>query len=163
MGQVAVISTASYLNDRIAQHFAGSASTFAPEFLTDERRVLEFLNYELPELSIINLGDSDLAIDEIVRAIQSDPWLHYGGLICVHPEPNPKQWEERLTSSNVVSFIPQHELDFSLPRVIRILGNNRQFLFQREIQDRLLNRIAGTFVIDNDPLDIRTYSHLLTW
>ena len=162
MGQIAVISTNSDLNDKIAQHFSDSAGTFVPEFLPDERRVLEFLNYELPELSIINLGDGELAIDEIVRAIQADPWLHYGGLICVHPDQTAGDWEKRLTAGNVVSFIPQHDLDFSLPRVIRILGNNRQFLFQREIQDRLLNRIAGTFVIDNDPLDIRTYAHLLT-
>ena len=82
-----------------------------------------------------------------MRSIQADPWLHYGGLICIHTEQNAKLWEDRLKSGNVVSFIPAHELDFSLPRVLRILGQNRQFLFQREIQESCAGVAADRFPI----------------
>ena len=81
MPQLAVISTDAELNAAVINFCAELDSAFRPVALEDERRVMEFLNYELPELSVINLADQDLAIDEILRAIQADPWLHYGGLV----------------------------------------------------------------------------------
>jgi len=47
-------------------------------------------------------------------------------------------------------------------RLLKTIRQNKQILFQRGIQQHLLKNIAGSFVIDNDPLDITTYSNLVT-
>ena len=47
-------------------------------------------------------------------------------------------------------------------RLLRIIKHNKQILFQRGIQRHLIKDIASTFVMDNDPFDITTYTNLIT-
>jgi anti-sigma regulatory factor (Ser/Thr protein kinase) len=64
--------------------------------------------------------------------------------------------------SNVIAVLRKDEFVSNLPRLLRIIRQNKQILLQRGLQQHLLKTISGAFVIDNDPLDITTYTNLVT-
>ncbi len=160
--QIAVISTDEILNRKIRYHCAKIPGAFSPVFLETEEKALDYLNYELPEICICNFEDPRLDVESIRRAFEEDPWIHYGGIVAVHSQEDEGGFENRLKTVNVISLIRSAGFDFSFPRMLRIVHQNRQILFQRSIQNRLLGSISGSFVIDNDPFDLKTYSHLVT-
>jgi anti-sigma regulatory factor (Ser/Thr protein kinase) len=99
---------------------------------------------------------------EIVDVIKADPWLHYSGIVGIHNSNQEEELEKMLQNSNVISLIHKKNVDFSFPRVLKILSQNRQIIFQREIQSQLLTNISGSFTIDNDIFDVRTYAYLVS-
>lgn len=162
MSKIPVLSTNSRLNAQIEKYCVESPTDFFPVFLTEKSRCLEYLNYELPEISIFNVSDTKIDMYEILDLMKSDPWFHSGGIIALHAYQNEQKLEKMMRDSNVISLIQRSNFHFSFPRALRILNQNRQFLFQRDIQQTLLTSIAGSFVIDNDPFDVKTYSHLIS-
>jgi anti-sigma regulatory factor (Ser/Thr protein kinase) len=54
-----------------------------------------------------------------------------------------------------------NRFDFELPRAIRIIDQNRQIVFQRDLQSQLLSAVSGSFEMDNDPFDSKTYTNLI--
>ncbi len=161
MKQIAVVSTDDILNRKIGYHCSRLSGEFSPVFLGSAAKALECLNYELPEICVLNFDDSLLDVEVVRRALEADPWMHYGGIIAVHSEGDESGFENRLKAVNVISLIRSAVFDFNFPRVLRILHQNRQILFQRSIQNRLLSSISGSYVIDNDPFDVKTYAHLV--
>jgi hypothetical protein len=162
MSKIPVLSTNSRLNTQIEKYCTESPTDFVPVFLTERAKCLEYLNYELPEISIFNLSDSKIDMSEILDTVKSDPWFHSGGIIGIHAHRDEQKLEKTMRDSNVISLIQRSSFHFSFPRALRILNQNRQFLFQRDIQRNLLTSISGSFVIDNDPFDVKTYSHLIS-
>ena len=136
-----------------------------PVFLSGKDAVVEYLKYELPEMKIIDFSSGPDATQEafaILDAIREDPWLHYGGLIAVHGEDDDTVIQERLKDANVIAVLRRWEFADGIERLLRILVRNKQFLFQRGMQQHLLRKISGTFIIDNDPLDIVVYTNMVT-
>ena len=109
MKQIAVVNTDVILGRKIGYHCGKAAPEFTVEFLSDEAGALEFLNYELPEIVVINFSDNHIRSAAIVEAIASDPWLHYGGIVALHTTGTNKALESVLRNLNV----SQH--DFALP------------------------------------------------
>ncbi len=100
--------------------------------------------------------------EAILATIRSDPWLHYGGLIGIVRRSELPEIQKLLTGSNVISLIRRGEFVASFSRVLRILIQNRQILFQRDLQSYLLRSISGSFVMDNDPYNAGAYANLIT-
>ena len=162
MKRLAVLSTDGNLNRKIGYWCKKVAADFSPVYLKKEKKYLEYLNYELPEICVFNFSDQKLNMDLILEAFIQDPWIHYGGIIAIHSSDDEEQLEKKLKNNNVISLIKMGGLDFSFPRVLRILHQNRQIIFQRELQSQLLNTISSSFIIDNDPFDMKTYSNLIS-
>lgn len=162
MGKIAVLSADHKLNRKISKHCGTLKYEFDPVFLQDKTKCLEYLNYELPEITIFNLSDTLIPMEQILSTIKRDPWLHYGGIIAIHNESNEKPLEKKMKDYNLIALISDSEFDFNFPRVIRILNANRQIIFQRALQSQLLASISGSFIIDNDPFDVKTYAYLLS-
>jgi len=161
MRRIAVLSSDHSINKRIQGVFGKSSSDYSPVVVDDARKFLEFLNYELPELSICNFSDPDINAEAVLAEIKADPWLHYGGIIGLHSRENEAELEQSLKGSNVVSVINMNRFDFEFPRAIRIIDQNRQIVFQRDLQSQLLTSISGSFEMDNDPFDCKTYTNLI--
>ncbi|MBN2735747.1 MAG: cyclic nucleotide-binding domain-containing protein [Spirochaetales bacterium] len=163
MRKIAVLNTDSVLNEKI-KSFCSSYQDgdFDPFFLSSEEQSLEYLNYELPELSVYNFSDKKLNTMAILKKVKSDPWLHYGGIIGLHDLDKEHRVSEMIKDSNIVSLIPISRFDFSFPRVLKAVRANRQIIFQRHIQAQFLTNLSGSFVLDNDPFDVVTYAHLVT-
>jgi anti-sigma regulatory factor (Ser/Thr protein kinase) len=157
-----VISTDLELNGVIKRITEKFHDYFEPVFIDEAEGALEYLKYELPEISLINISDFRIDTSGIIDSIKADPWLHYGALIGVHLRRDEKRSEDLMKNSNIVSLIPRSEMVWGFFRVLKIIFQNKHFLFHRDLQRDLLRSISGTFVMENDPFVIRTYVNLVT-
>ncbi len=162
MRKIPVVSSDEKINEIIrleCSHFGGE---LVPVFFSEPAEVTEFLKYELPEMKIFNFSDPGIDSLSILKEIQEDPWLHYGGIIGIHDGADDKSLLEATHDANIIALLRKKQFMSDLPRLLRIIRQNKQILFQRGIQQHLLKTISGAFVIDNDPLDITTYTNLVT-
>lgn len=150
------------INDRVARICSRFHDVFSPVFFENTEDFLESLRYDLPEVTLVNFSDANVNAEAILNTIRSDPWLHYGGLIGVCHRHQAKETEKLISGSNVISLIRRGEFVSSFSRVLRILIQNRQILFQRDLQNYLIGNISGSFVMDNDPFNARTYANIIT-
>jgi anti-sigma regulatory factor (Ser/Thr protein kinase) len=162
MRKMPVISTDRELNDRIELICEKYREYFSPIFFENGDEALEFIMYELPEINVINFSDRKINALDILHTIKADPWLHYGGVVGVHSRRHAKQLNKEMLDSNIISLIPRSEFVGAFFRVLRILVENRQIIFQRDLQSNLMRTISGSFVMDNDPFNVRTYANLVT-
>ncbi|HEQ70992.1 MAG TPA: cyclic nucleotide-binding domain-containing protein [Spirochaetia bacterium] len=157
---IAVLSHDSSITERIEASCRKLPVTLF--VFTDSDRFVEFIHYELPEITVYNLLDSSPLAGRVLEEVRKDPWLHYGGIIGVCLAEEQDQVLESLKDTNLLALIPEYDLDYLLPRVLTIVRKQRQILFQRHIQKEFLTDFSGSFLIDNDPFDLTTYSHLVT-
>ena len=162
MRKIPVISSDPKLNEFIKIQCAGFKGEFVPEFFQEKDAVLESLKYELPDVKIIYFSDNKIDIPSLLQEVQADPWLHYGGIIAIHDNEDEQKLREIMKDQNLIAVLRKREFVTGFSRLLRIIRQNKQILFQRGIQQHLLKNISGAFVIDNDPLDITTYSNLVT-
>jgi len=162
MRKIPVVSSDAALNEAIRLECSRTDGDLVPVFYSKSPEVIEFLKYELPEIKIFYFSDPVVDCLAILEEIQKDPWLHYGGIIGIHDSADEKRLLEAMRDSNLIVVQRKAEFVANLPRLLRILRQNKQILFQRGIQQHLLKNIAGAFVIGNDPLDIVTYTNLIT-
>ena len=130
---------------------------FCPE--TDE--ALSFIDYELPEIKILDFTSKDINSSAILEAIRSDPWLHNGGIIAVASSPSEAQKIEDLKDPNILIVQTLYTFKQNFNGLLRSLIRNQQFLFNRGMQDRIGTDEKGFFVCDNNPMDIRLYTGFL--
>ncbi len=162
MRKIPVVSSDEKLNETIRLECARSDGEFTPVFMHDRDAVIEYLKYELPEMKILYFSDPKIDCIGMLREIQEDPWLHYGGIIAIHDKSDEKELIEAMRDANIIAVLRKRQFVAGLPRLLRIVRQNKQILFQRGIQLHLLKTISGSFVMDNDPLDITTYTNLIT-
>lgn len=158
---IAVISSDESVNCEIRTVCEDFSEDFEPVFLENEESIVQFLNYELPEINVIHCSDKSIDVEHIAEEIRNDPWLHYGGIIIVSDDEEGCFLSEYLAGLNLIAFIPQSRLSGYLQRVLRILSMNRHILFQRDIHALLRSNLFGSFTLENDPFDLATYSNLL--
>lgn len=162
MRKVPVISSDAKLNEFIRTQCSVFGSEFTPVFMTQKDEVTAFLKYELPEIKIVYFSDPLVDAKGIMEEIRKDPWLYYGGVVAIHDNMDEKTLIEAMSGQNVIAVLKKRDVERGFIRLLKILRQNKQILFQRGIQQHLIKNIAGSFVIDNDPLDITTYSNLVT-
>jgi hypothetical protein len=162
MRKIPVVSSDAKLNEIIRLECSRSEGELTPVFMQDRNEIIEFLKYDLPEMKIFYFSDPNVDGLGILKEIQEDPWLHYGGIIGIHDNMDDKKLIEAMRDANIIAVLRRKEFLSNLPRLLRIIRQNKQILFQRGIQQHLLKTISGAFVIDNDPLDITMYSNLVT-
>ncbi len=161
MKSIAVLCSDKNLNKKIEEMCARYNPLLEPEFLWDKNRIIEFLNYDLPEINVLNCTDEKIDVQEIIDIINNDPWLHYGGVIGLYNGGDTKELTEMLRRVNLIALIRIGELDQYFPRLLRILYQNRSILFQRDLHVLLRRNLSGEFILENDPFDLTTYSNLL--
>ena len=137
------------------------SNSFEPIFCPDTDEAIGFIDYELPEVKIIDFSSKDLDSNKILEAIRSDPWLHNGGIIAVAASPIEAEKIENLKDPNILIVQTLHTFKENIERLLAIILHNSQFLFNRGMRNRLGSEERGTFTCDNDPLDIRLYTNFL--
>lgn len=136
-------------------------SYFAAEFLSDTNEVIHYIDYELPEIKVLDFSSADVNCDTIIDAINKDTWLHYGGVIAVCRDQNQVCELEERKDLNMLTIQTVRSFSEHFTRVLRILWQNQQFLFNRGMRDVVGGQESGTFICGNDPLDMRFYSNFL--
>ncbi len=141
---------------------AKSSGEFMPVALDSHDEIINYLKYELPEIKIIDFGDPDLASDALMRVIHGDPWLLFGGIIAVVDTPQEKAGLEKRRDPNILLVIVRADFEQNAERLLRITKQNKQFLFNRGMQQQMNTDELGSFTSDNDPTDILFYCNLIT-
>lgn len=162
MRRFPVVSTDRELNDRVTKICGKFGTVFQPVFLQTIDEALEYVRYELPEFQLVHFSDPSIDGKALIEAITEDPWLHYGGVIGVHSRRDATVVDSLPRETNVVTMIRRGEFVETFFRVLFILHQNRQILFQRDMQLDFLGTIRGSFEMDNDPYNARTYASLIS-
>ncbi len=134
---------------------------FESEIFSDSSQVIDFINYEMPEIKVLDFTSADIEADKILSIINDDPWLHYGGIICVCGDSNQVLEIEERKNANILAAQTLREFKIHFSRILRILWQNQQFLFNRGMQDVIGGQESGSFICGNDPMDIRFYTNFL--
>ncbi|MBN1837944.1 MAG: cyclic nucleotide-binding domain-containing protein [Spirochaetales bacterium] len=158
---MAILNTDQGINESIRRITADFGDEFAPEFLRARKRIFQHLNYELPEIIVVNCEDKTIKLSGILKEIKGDPWLYSGGFVVLHDERTEQEALKMFAGINIVSVIHRARLRDYFPRLLRILSQNRGILFQRDLHFLLHSNFSGSFVLENDPFDLVTYSNLL--
>jgi len=153
-------------SDRKNRELMEQAFRKAPDhdlvFLERENEILEYLNYGLPELTIINFSDHNINIDKIINQIRNDKWIFNMGIIGLFS--NEKDSEEDLLKKykeiNVLALLDSYRLRTHLLKSVEIIEQNYQIIFQRDFSRQLLKGASGSFIIDNDLHAVPLYSSI---
>ncbi|MDR2050046.1 MAG: cyclic nucleotide-binding domain-containing protein [Treponema sp.] len=129
-------------------------------FLIEEKEILKFLNYALPELVIINFSDPLINIAEVVSHIQNDKWILNFGIIGLfsHEKDREEALLKKYKAINILTLLDNYRLRTHLVKNIQIIEENYQIIFQREFTKNLLGSVSGSFTIENDLLAVPLYS-----
>ena len=139
-----------------------SSGEFVPVILDTHDEIISYLKYELPEIKIFDFGDESLSPDNLMRVIHADPWLLFGGIIAIVNNHQEKSGLERRRDPNILMTLERKDFEQNAERLLRILKQNMQFLFNRGMQQQMNTNETGSFVSDNDPIDILFYCNLIT-
>lgn len=137
------------------------SSYFEANIFSNTEQIVNFIDYELPEIKVLDFCSKDIDSNKILSEIDTDPWLHYGGIIVICE--NHKQVLEIAKTKNVNIIIALTLSDFirHFSRLLRILYQNQQFLMNRGLQDTIGGQEVGSFICSNDPVDIQFYTNFL--
>jgi len=158
---MAVISSDKELNQRVERVCDLYNGFVKPVFVSDVSEALEFLKYELPEINVVNLSDSQIPVQEILSAIKADPWLHFGGIVGVYPSARRAEVLEMTKGMNVVGLLSRRDFVQGFYRILKILDQNRQIIFQRDLQNFLMKSLSSSLIMDNDPANVGIYANLV--
>jgi len=129
-----------------------------------EKAILEVLDFETPELVIVNFSDPELDSIRIRDAIIQDSWLHNFGIIGLYNIEVDREESiiDRNRDINLLTLMDFGRIRSHLSKSLEILDANRQMIFQGFLTDRLVNRMTGRFEIDNrDYLLVPIYGGIL--
>ncbi|NLK45967.1 MAG: cyclic nucleotide-binding domain-containing protein [Treponema sp.] len=161
MKKILVASTNQQVIDTVQLSCKKYANYFDADFYTDTDAALSFIDYELPEIKVIDFTSSEIDCHRIIATINSDPWLHNGGIIAVVSNAAEAQAVDEQKDPNIL--IVQTLINFkeNFTRLLRILWRNQHFLFNRGMQDNFGGKETGSFVCGCDPMDFRLYTRFL--
>ncbi|MDR1307723.1 MAG: cyclic nucleotide-binding domain-containing protein [Treponema sp.] len=161
MSILGIINSNSEIRKRVERAFQENPGhNYDLLFLNQEDEILEFLNYALPELVVINFSDTSVKVNEIISHIQNDKWILNFGIIGLFSSEQDQEEEllKKYKAANVLTLLDNFRLRTHLVKNIQIIEQNYQIIFQREFTKNLLDGASGSFVIENDLLAVPLYS-----
>ena len=161
MKKILTISSNEEVMDTVKNALQKFERYFNGEFLWFTPQIINYTNYELPEIKILDYTSEDTDCDTILSTINADPWLHYGGIIAVCETRGKKQTLEELKDSNILCVLTLEEFKQNFERLLKLILANQQFVFHRGLQNDFAGEESGSFSFDNDLLDIHFYSSFL--
>ena len=87
MKKILVASTNKEVASTVQNATAKYSENFDAIFCPDTDEALSLIDYELPEIKVLDYTSKDMDANRILAAIHADPWLHNGGIIAVVPNP----------------------------------------------------------------------------
>ncbi len=139
-----------------------SAGEFIPVILSKNEEAISYFHYELPEIKIVDFGDGETDARALMKVIHEDPWLLFGGIIAIVNNHQEKSALEKDRDANILLVLRRADFEANVDRILRILTQNKQFLFNRGMQQQMNTNETGSFTSDNDPMDILFYCNLIT-
>jgi len=127
-----------------------------------QEEAIEFINYLMPPLVMINFNDSEFDGFEVVRRISEDPWLNHGGIIGLFSDFEASERLHELSDVNLVVSIGKTDVPKMMAPVLDVIKDHQHFLFQRAIHTDLLVSTSGQFELGMDLMLVPCYANLIT-
>ncbi len=162
MGLIAFINSdhdvLTRLRDAYQAH--GRRLGYTIRMVSDEKRIQETLNYDLPELAIINCADPKISLSSIANQVRTDSWLHSFGIIGLFDSSTQDEETimEQLRDLNLLVLLDYNRIRSHLMKCVTIILENRQLIFQREVSSHFTEQMNGSFIIENDTLSVPIYA-----
>jgi len=165
MNFIVVLSSDKDLNQNISKIIDTKfPKRFLLQFPETEQDGIELLNFEFPEIVIINFSDPQMDLELLKNQIQKDGWLHNFGIIGIYDKTKDSDTAiiENFKDVNVLTLLEINRMKDQLAKTLQIIYRNRQFIYQGWITEKLINRVSGSFTIKNsDFMVIPVYTGLL--
>ena len=137
------------------------SSVFITDVLDSTEEVIRYIDYELPEIKVLDFSSESIDCKKIMQNIADDTWLHYGGVIAVCDSHKQVGELERQKNPNILAIYTINDLQNHFIRILRILYQNQRFLFNRGMHDIIGGEETGAFSFGNDPMDSLFYTNFL--
>lgn len=134
---------------------------FSADIFNESESAISYINYELPEIKVLDFADDELDCQSVLEAVCDDPWLHSGGVIVVCKSRIKARELEEKKDVNILSTVTESEFREHFHRMLKILSQNEQFLFTRGLKEIIGSEEKGSFVSGNDPMNLHFYSNML--
>ncbi|MBR6081101.1 MAG: cyclic nucleotide-binding domain-containing protein [Treponema sp.] len=161
MKKIIVASTNQKIIDTAVKANSLFPTFFSSITMGDTDAVVSYINYEMPEIKILDYSSSGIDCEKIIETIHADSWLHYGGIIAVCENRDEVKKMEMVKDNNIIAVLTVSDFEHNFGRLLKILYQNQRFLFTRGMQDIIGGQEEGRFVCNNDPMDIRFYTNFL--
>ncbi|MDH4249008.1 MAG: hypothetical protein OEW39_14470, partial [Deltaproteobacteria bacterium] len=123
----------------------GISDFFRPVPITTRTEALEYITYQMPPLMLMDFSDPEIDAFHLLETICSDPWLNNGSIIATYKDYSMRERLDSIPNANVIITLSREELSAFLPKVLEILQENRQIVFQRSMQSALLASLSGRY------------------
>lgn len=123
--------------------------------------VLSYFQYQMPEIKIIDFGDSNIDGDKCLKIVQDDPWLLFGGIIAITDSHEERLKLEQLKEPNILFVSTREDFESNPKQILKILQDNGQFLQNRGLTQVIDTHKQGVFISDSDYFAITFYSNLI--
>ncbi|HMA99577.1 MAG TPA: cyclic nucleotide-binding domain-containing protein, partial [Spirochaetota bacterium] len=161
MEEIPVANINRSFSARLKKTIAKAFSEIKPVFFYTKKSFCEYMSYETPELVIINFSDKPKIKYEILNEIYKDKWLNSAGIIAIHDYDKEEDFINKVKHTNIIAAVNIRYLEENLVRILKILRQHRNILFQRAFQAMFIGKTSGSFLISNDLLYIQVYANLL--
>ncbi|MDR2136614.1 MAG: cyclic nucleotide-binding domain-containing protein [Treponema sp.] len=165
MGSLGVINSDPAIKKSLEEAFEGKAleggrQDYDLKFFSEEDEIFNFLNYDLPEIVIVNFSDPRIPINAILARIRGDNWFSNFGIVGLYRNEGNTEIKllEKYKFTNVLTMLDNHQIRSHIYKTIQIIEQNFQIIFQQEFNHNLLNEMSGSFTIENDILAIPLYA-----
>jgi anti-sigma regulatory factor (Ser/Thr protein kinase) len=162
MGLIALVNSEKEVLGKVREAFknGGKDLGYSVRVITAEHRVQEALNYDLPELMMINCADPKISLSAIAGQVREDSWLHSFGIIGLYDgtSQDEKALAEEMRELNLLVLLDFNRIRSHLVKCVSIIIENWQLIFQREVSNRLVEKMSGSFFIENDTLAVPIYA-----
>ncbi len=136
-------------------------SFFTTDIFDSTEEIIRYIDYELPEIKVLDFTVDSIDCNQILKNIDEDTWLHYGGVIAVCNSRKQVMELEQQKNPNLLAILTIGDFTNHFTRILRILYQNQRFLFNRGMRDIIGSEESGAFVFGNDPMDSLIYTNFL--
>ncbi len=134
---------------------------FSADLFNDGESAISYINYELPEIKVLDFTDDNIGCQMVLNAVTEDTWLHTGGVIAVCKSRTTARELESQKNVNILATVTESEFHDHFHRLLRILAANDQFLYTRGLKEMIGSEEKGSFISNNDPMDLHFYTNML--
>jgi len=161
MGLVLLINSERNTRDRAEESFLRwKPKGYSVKMISRAGRALESLNFDLPEVVIINCNDPSMSFRDLVEEVKKDAWLHSFGIIGLYDSETQDEREiaEVFGRLNLLVLLDKSRVTSHLAKSVSIILENKQLIFQRELSTHLSDVSSGSFELENDVLAVPIYA-----
>lgn len=121
---------------------------------------IEYIAIVRPELVIVNFSDPVIDSFLLLATIMSNSWSLGVGVIGIYQN-NEITQIENIKGTNLISSFCYDDISEFLPKILKIIYNNRFLLLELGLQKDFSKEISGKFTIENNPHEVKYYVDLI--